>query len=108
MQYVDAISDIMLNVPGTVDLDGHPELIFLGPDENSADLMDPACLFMKQKGYKMWKSFTTGKSPQIGGIPHDLYGMTTRSVRSYVKGIQKKLNLKVLLFNERKKNARSL
>jgi glutamate dehydrogenase len=56
----------------------------------------------------MWKSFTTGKSPQIGGIPHDVYGMTTRSVRSYVKGIQKKLNLKVLLFNERKKNARSL
>jgi hypothetical protein len=47
MQYVDAMSDIMLNVKGTIDLNGHPELIFLGPDENSADLMDPACLFMK-------------------------------------------------------------
>lgn len=63
MQYVDAMSDIMLNVPGTIDLNGHPELIFLGPDENSADLMDPACFFMKKKGYKLWKSFTTGKSP---------------------------------------------
>ncbi len=46
MQYVDAMSDIMLNVEGSVDLDGYPEIIFLGPDENSADLMEPACLFM--------------------------------------------------------------
>jgi glutamate dehydrogenase len=29
----------------------------------------------------MWKSFTTGKSPSLGGIPHDVYGMTTNSVR---------------------------
>ena len=28
-----------------------PELIFLGPDENSADLMDPACLFMKKNDF---------------------------------------------------------
>jgi glutamate dehydrogenase len=87
MQYVDAISDIMLNVPGVIDLDGKPEILFLGPDENSADLMDPACLFMKKKNYKLWKSFTTGKSPSLGGIPHDVYGMTTTSVRQYVKGI---------------------
>ena len=53
--------------------------------------MEPACLFMKKKGYPLWKSFTTGKPPSLGGIPHDTYGMTTRSVRSYVKGIQKKL-----------------
>ena len=57
------MSDIMLNVPKGIDLDGHQELIFLGPDENSADLMDVASLFMKKKGYEMWKSFTTGKSP---------------------------------------------
>jgi glutamate dehydrogenase len=87
MQYVDALSDIMLNVEGTVDLNGHREIIFLGPDENSADLMEAAALFMKKKGYEFWKSFTTGKPPTIGGIPHDTYGMTTRSVRAYVKGI---------------------
>jgi len=93
MQYVDAMSDIMLDVPGSVDVDGHREIIFLGPDENSADLMESAALFMKKKGYPLWKSFTTGKPPSLGGVPHDTYGMTTRSVRSYVKGIQRKLNL---------------
>jgi glutamate dehydrogenase len=82
------MSDIMLQVPGTVDLNGKQEIIFLGPDENSADLMEPACLFMKAKGYPYWKSITTGKPPKLGGIPHDVYGMTTRSVRAYVKGIQ--------------------
>ena len=50
--------------------------------------MEPACLFMKAKGYPYWKSITTGKPPKLGGIPHDIYGMTTRSVRAYVKGIQ--------------------
>jgi glutamate dehydrogenase len=49
--------------------------------------MEADALFMKKKGYEFWKSFTTGKPPTIGGIPHDTYGMTTRSVRAYVKGI---------------------
>lgn len=30
----------------------------------------------------------------MGGIPHDLYGMTTRSVHQYVLGIYRKFNLK--------------
>lgn len=29
----------------------------------------------------------------IGGIPHDKYGMTTISVRAYVDGIREKLGL---------------
>ena len=33
------------------------------------------------------------QSPKLGGIPHDAYGMTTLSVREYVLGIQRKLNL---------------
>lgn len=53
----------------------------MGPDENTADLMDQAALSMKKKGYNFWKSFTTGKSKSLGGIPHDAYGMTTRSIR---------------------------
>jgi len=56
--------------------------------------MDEACLFARDSGYKYWKSFTTGKSVKLGGIPHDRYGMTTRSVRAYVTGIMRKLNLK--------------
>ena len=30
----------------------------------------------------------------MGGIPHDLYGMTTRSVHQYVLGIYRKFGLK--------------
>ena len=41
-----------------------------------------------------WKAFTTGKSQTIGGIPHDVFGMTTRSVHQYVIGIYRKLGLR--------------
>lgn len=34
--------------------------------------------------YMFWRSFTTGKSPTQGGVPHDTYGMTTRSVMGYI------------------------
>lgn len=77
----------MLVKPGVSDLYKKPEYLFFGPDENTADKMDKSCLFMKSKGYEQWKSITTGKSTQLGGIPHDVYGMTTRSVRMYTKGI---------------------
>lgn len=70
-----------------------PEILFLGPDENTADKMDLACLYSKTRNNKQWRAFTTGKSPQLGGVPHDTYGMTTRSVRQFVTGIQRKLGL---------------
>jgi len=70
-----------------VDLTNRPEFLFFGPDENTADCMDRAALFMKSRNYELWRSFTTGKSNLLGGIPHDTYGMTTRSVRQYVVGI---------------------
>lgn len=47
------------------------EILFLGPDENTADKMDLACLYSKTRGNKYWRAFTTGKSPQLGGVPHD-------------------------------------
>ena len=41
------------------------------------------------------KSFKTGKSAQLlGGVPHDVYGMTSLSVRQYVLGIYKQLGLR--------------
>jgi glutamate dehydrogenase len=41
-----------------------------------------------------WKSFTTGKGQaQLGGIPHDLFGMTSLSVRQYIVGIYRELGL---------------
>lgn len=42
-----------------------------------------------------WKSFTTGKSAsKLGGVPHDVYGMTSLSVRQYVLGIYKQMGLR--------------
>lgn len=51
MQYVDAVSDIMLVSEGVIDHYKKPEFIFLGPDENTADYMDEAAFFMRKKGY---------------------------------------------------------
>jgi glutamate dehydrogenase len=98
-KYIDSILDLLLpaQTPGIknplVDLYGKQEILFMGPDENTADLVDWATEHARTRGATWWKSFFTGKSPKLGGIPHDKYGMTTLSVREYVKGIYRKLNL---------------
>jgi glutamate dehydrogenase len=98
-KYIDSILDLLLKAetPGIknpiVDLYGKEEILFMGPDENTADLVDWATVHARNRGAPWWKSFFTGKSPKLGGIPHDTYGMTTLSVREYVKGIYRKLNL---------------
>jgi glutamate dehydrogenase len=98
-KYIDSILDLLLKAetPGIknpiVDLYGKEEIIFMGPDENTAELVDWATVHARNRGAPWWKSFFTGKSPKLGGIPHDTYGMTTLSVREYVKGIYRKLNM---------------
>ncbi|KAH7308077.1 NAD-dependent glutamate dehydrogenase [Stachybotrys elegans] len=98
-KYIDSILDLLLpaETPGIknplVDLYGKEEILFMGPDENTADLVDWATEHARARGAPWWKSFFTGKSPKLGGIPHDKYGMTTLSVREYVKGIYRKLDL---------------
>jgi glutamate dehydrogenase len=98
-KYIDSIMDLLLpaKTPGIknpiVDLYGKEEILFMGPDENTADLVDWATEHARSRGAPWWKSFFTGKSPKLGGIPHDTYGMTTLSVREYVKGIYRKLEL---------------
>ncbi|KAG5459980.1 MAG: glutamate dehydrogenase, partial [Olpidium bornovanus] len=77
-----------------VDLYGKPEILFFGPDEGTAEYMDWASSHARARGAFFWKAFTTGKSQSIGGIPHDVFGMTTRSVHQYVLGILRKLNIK--------------
>ena len=96
-----------------VDLYGKPELLFFGPDgmfhpldpsdfclpsnhaEGTADMMDWAALHAKVRGAEWWKSFTTGKSAKnLGGVPHDTYGMTSLSIRQYLLGIYKQLGLR--------------
>ncbi|KAG8214676.1 NADH-dependent glutamate dehydrogenase [Butyriboletus roseoflavus] len=101
-KYVDAIIDLLIpgQTPGIkerlVDLYGKPELLFFGPDEGTADMMDRAALHARHRGAETWwKSFTTGKSAVLlGGVPHDTYGMTSLSIRQYVLGIYKQLGLR--------------
>ena len=98
-KYIDSILDLLLppTSPGIkdpiVDLYGKEEILFMGPDENTADLVDWATEHARARGAPWWKSFFTGKNPKLGGIPHDRFGMTTLSVREYVKGIYRKLAL---------------
>jgi glutamate dehydrogenase len=101
-KYVDAVVDLL--IPGQtpkikeplVDLYNKPEILFFGPDEGTADMMDWAALHARDRGAETWwKSFTTGKSAEtLGGVPHDAYGMTSLSIRQYVLGIYKQLGLR--------------
>lgn len=100
-KYVDAICDILIKgqTPGVkeeiVDLLGKDEILFLGPDEGTADYMDWGAEHARERGAPWWKSFTTGKTAAtLGGVPHDKWGMTSLSVRQYEVGIYRKLGLK--------------
>lgn len=100
-KYVDSILDLLIvgQTPGIkeklVDLNGNkPEILFFGPDEGTADYMDLASEQARRRNASFWKAFTTGKSQSLGGIPHDVYGMTTRSVHQYVLGIYRTFGLK--------------
>ena len=93
-KYVDGLLDLILPNKTVVDYYGKPVILFLGPDEGTADLMEWAALRAKQRGYAFWKAFSTGKPVGMGGIPHDLYGMTTNSTHRYVVDALDKLGLK--------------
>jgi glutamate dehydrogenase len=93
--YIDALLDCMLASHHQI----HSwlpsqELLFFGPDENTAGFMDLGALRAKRRGYPFWKALTTGKSTKLGGIPHDTYGMTTSSVHQYVIRLLEELGLK--------------
>lgn len=70
--YTEGILDLMLMDESIVDHYKKPEMIFFGPDEGTAPLMDAVALRSKERGYSYWRTLTTGKSI---GIPHDAYGM---------------------------------
>jgi glutamate dehydrogenase len=93
--YIDGLLDLLMTPsPEIVDRYGKREILFLGPDEGTAELMNWACLWAKQRGFSYWKPFTTGKSPTLGGVPHDKYGMTTQGIHEYVLGVLDQLGLK--------------
>lgn len=91
--YIDGLLDLMI----ATDEQGNTqvqEILFIGPDEGSAGLMDWAALHARSRGYPFWMAFSTGKSPDMGGIPHDLFGMTTIGIHEYVLGVLNKHGLK--------------
>ncbi len=83
-KYINGLLDLLVPDSSVLDYHGKEVLLFLGPDEGTADLMEWASLRAKALDYPFWKSFSTGKPLSMGGIPHDLYGMTTNSVHQYV------------------------
>jgi len=95
-RYLSALLDCMMPEQCGIysgHMQGHKELLFFGPDENSADFMDHGAEIARVRGYPYWKAVTTGKSVRLGGVPHDTYGMTTASVHTYVLELLKKLGL---------------
>lgn len=73
--YSEGIMDLILDTDSEiVDYYGKPEMVFLGPDEGTAQLMDAIALRAKHRDYPYWRTLTTGKSI---GIPHDTYGLLT-------------------------------
>lgn len=93
-KYINGLLDLLLPDEKIVDYYGDEVILFLGPDEGTADLMEKASVKAKDQNYSYWKAFATGKPVTMGGIPHDLYGMTTNSVHQYVLEILDKLGLK--------------
>ncbi|CCD26548.1 glutamate dehydrogenase (NAD(+)) NDAI_0H03750 [Naumovozyma dairenensis CBS 421] len=95
-QYVDAIIDILIKDPlkeKYIDYLDHEEILFFGPDEGTAGFVNWATNHAHKRGCPWWKSFLTGKSPNLGGIPHDEYGMTSLGVRAFVNKMYETLNL---------------
>ncbi|MFT5730155.1 MAG: glutamate dehydrogenase [Desulforhopalus sp.] len=73
LDYTEGIMDlIQFSDREVIDYYKQPEMIFFGPDEGTAQLMDAIALRSKELGYKHWRTLTTGKS---FGIPHDTFGL---------------------------------
>ena len=92
-QYVDALLDLLVPPDTKAVVGWQEEILFLGPDEGSADLMVWASRRARERGYRYWKAFTTGKEADVGGISHKEFGMTTEGVHRYVVGILGKLGI---------------
>lgn len=72
MDYTDGIMDLMLPSDRIIDYLGKVEMVFFGPDEGTAPMMDTVAYHARNRGYKYWRTITTGKS---FGIPHDIFGV---------------------------------
>ena len=94
-KYTSGLLDLMVSNSDDplIDNIGKDEILFLGPDEGTADYMEWAARYAQTRNYQFWRSFTTGKPLVLGGIPHDKFGMTTRGVHRYVLNALNKMGL---------------
>jgi len=93
-KYLGALLDCMMAEQCglyTGHMKGRKEILYFGPDENTANFMDLGADLGRTRGYSYWKALTTGKSVKLGGVPHDTYGMTTASVHTYVAELLEQL-----------------
>ncbi|KAE9385968.1 hypothetical protein BT96DRAFT_1006533 [Gymnopus androsaceus JB14] len=68
-----------------VDLYEKPELLFFGPDEGTADMMDWAALHARDRGAETWwKSFTTGRVPRHSVESHTTRMSTVSRLKAWV------------------------
>ena len=95
-KFIDALLDCMLPEQAGIfsHLAPHKEILFFGPDEGTAEFMDMGATRGRERGYPFWKALTTGKSASFGGVPHDVYGMTTMGVHVYVVELLKAVGVK--------------
>jgi glutamate dehydrogenase len=93
-RYVDALLDLLTPPDPAAVVGWAEEILFLGPDEGSADLMGWAAKHARDRGYRYWKAFTTGKEAALGGISHKEHAMTTQGVHRYVLGILRELGVR--------------
>ncbi len=70
--YTEGVMDLVMGDERIIDDYGLPEMIFFGPDEGTAPLMDAVAVRCRDRGYRYWRTIATGKST---GIPHDTYGL---------------------------------
>jgi hypothetical protein len=59
-KFVDSLLDLLLPSSEIIDYYGASEILFLGPDEGTADYMNWASNHARVRGAPFWKAFTTG------------------------------------------------
>lgn len=72
LDYVEGIMDLVFTDPSVKDYFSKQEIVFFGPDEGTASLMDAVAHRARSREYPYWRTITTGKSI---GVPHDTYGL---------------------------------
>lgn len=64
-KYIDSLLDLLLPDANMVDYYKKEEILFLGPDEGTAELMDWAALHARERGARFWKVRLPNRVPLL-------------------------------------------